>query len=117
PAAFLEVEARGHAVAIGFAAVEIIALLLVVLRLVRRNRLAAAGGALGPSISQLGVAPEQCDTFLEATAIDNDKAELLERIGHVRPQRQRAPIGRLGLGELAALIEDIAEIAVRRSMV
>ena len=60
------------------------------------------------------MAREQRQALVEAAAVDNDEAEILQRIRHVRPQRQRAPVRRLGLLQLALLVEDIAEIAVRR---
>jgi hypothetical protein len=58
------------------------------------------------------VAPEPREAFRQATAVDDDQAEVFEGIDHIRPQRERPPIGRFSLVQLALLKEDIAEIAV-----
>jgi hypothetical protein len=64
------------------------------------------------AVSQLSVPPEPWEAFRKATAIDNDQAKVLERVGHVGIHRKGLAIGCLGLGKLALLEQDVAEIAV-----
>src|SRR5262249_59290812 len=104
--AFLEMEWQRRAT--GLAAVEVIALFLIVLRFVRRRLL--PGGVL--AISELGMAAEHREAFREAAAVDDYQPEVLERIDHVGLERERAPVGRFGLSQLALFEEDIAAIAL-----
>ena len=92
---------------------KVFALLLVMLGLVWKCLRSRVRSAIG----QFGVAPEPREAFRKATAIDNDQAKVLERIGHVGIHRKRLTIGGLGLGELALLEQDVAEIAVGRRIV
>jgi hypothetical protein len=64
------------------AAVDVVALLLIVLGFVRQRRLAPE--VAGRAIGQFGVAPESRYAFGRAASFDNDKAEVLGGIDHVR---------------------------------
>jgi hypothetical protein len=119
PATVLEVEAREDAgvVGIGVAAAQIILLLAVVLHLVRRDRLAAAGGARRSPESQLGVMRERREAFRQLVAFAQDRAEILVRQDHLRLEGDRAPIAVRRFVQPALQPQHVAEIAMRQGII
>src|SRR5262249_1857803 len=92
---------------------KVFALLLVMLGLVWKSLPSSVRSA----VSQLGVTSEPGETLRKTTAIDNDQAKVLQRIDHVGLRGECPAIGCFGLGELALLEQNVAEIAVCRRVV
>jgi len=76
----------------GIAGAHVCPLLLVVPQLVRQGGGAVARNALRRAKGELGMAPKGGKALHEAAAIDDHQPEILERVGHVRPDHERTPI-------------------------
>ena len=87
------------------------------LQLVRRGRLAPAGGACGAPECQLGVVRERREAFRQLVAFAQDRAEILVRQDHVRLERDRTPIAVRRFVQPALQPQHVAEIAMRQRII